>query len=146
MAEKVYTYVGVGTLLPLSIGMIGLSIIWWLIFGTSLILGALGYVCALLAVLLFLNIFFPFIPHYSPRKIVINERGVILDRGPRSPIVIRKITSLKAKEKKGRVVSLTVEGLTPDGRRVKKKFIKNGDLSKRMEEFNNDLKRYVTPM
>lgn len=153
MTEKVYTYCGTGRYLICTIGGV-FVFIWWVVAiaddRISGIFMSLSWISLLLAIFSFFNMFFyfnvPFIHHFSLRKIIIGKKGVILDRGLSSPIVIQKITNLEAKEElvlgNALMVALIVEGLTSDGKRIKKKFVDIGFLSEQMREFYNDLEKF----
>jgi hypothetical protein len=86
----------------------------------------------------------PFVmyPYFVIREIVIGENGVSLKRGSR-PIIIQKITDLKTRKFRGKDVNITITGLTPDGRKVRKRLARKGggDVDKRWEEFKSDLQK-----
>jgi len=91
-----------------------------------------------------LCLLFPFVlyPILATREIVISEEGVTFKRGSR-PITIQRITDLRIRKFRGRDNSLTITGLTPDGREVSKTLARLGgeDVGKRWEEFKEDLRK-----
>lgn len=94
-------------------------------------------VCAVVAFL------YPFViyPYFGVREIVFSKNGMLLKRGFR-PITIQKITDLKSRTFRGKEVNITITGLAPDGRKVRKTLArKSTGVDKRWEEFKADLQK-----
>ncbi len=100
-----------------------------------IILPVIGGVC-----LLFPFVFYPVL---ATREIVFSEEGITFRRGFR-PITIQKITGLKIRKFRGRENSLTITGLTPDGRQVRKTLARvgAGDVGRKWEEFKQDIQEF----
>lgn len=99
-----------------------------------------------LPVLAILAFLYPFtIYRYTATKeIVFTKNGVLLKRGFR-PVTIQKITDLKVRTFRGKEVSATITGLTPEGTKVRKTLgCKRTGLEKRWEEFKADLRKIKT--
>ncbi|WP_309493140.1 hypothetical protein [Candidatus Hecatella orcuttiae] len=80
---------------------------------------------------------------FTITRITIAEEGVILHR-PLGEIVIRKIGEVKisrgrALRARKKEVSLTIVGEAPDGKKIRKRVARKGELQERWEEFKEDL-------
>jgi len=86
---------------------------------------------------------FVFYPILITKEIVFSEEGITFRRGFR-PITIQKITSLKIRKFRGRENSITITGLTPDGRQVRKTLARMGagDVGRKWEEFTKDMREF----
>jgi len=102
----------------------------------TLIFALFLIICPVLAILLLLS------PMIITTEIVISEKGVLFKRRFR-PITIRKVTGLKTREFRGKEVQITITGLTPEGKEVRKRIARAGgnDVGKRWEEFKADLQK-----
>lgn len=75
-------------------------------------------------------------------EIVIGKEGLLFKRRFR-PVTIRKVTDLKIREFRGKETQITIMGLTPEGKKVRKKIARTGggDVGKRWEEFKVGLQK-----
>lgn len=80
------------------------------------------------------------------REIALTDAGIVLRRwglGPWGrPVVIRTISEMKEVSRGG---LLKLDGVTPEGRRIKRQLTETDIGRKRWEEFKNDLQDYVAP-
>jgi hypothetical protein len=107
----------------------------------TLIFNLFVVISPVLAVVAFL---YPFViyPYFAIREIIIGKDGVILKRKIK-PITIQKVTDFEIRKAPigGRVTGITINGLAPDGSKVRKILMKQGDVGKKWEEFKADLQK-----
>ncbi len=81
---------------------------------------------------------------WSTREIILSDTGITFKR--RRPVSIEKITNLspigRASAKKPER-GLKIDGLTPEGKKISMKVIRQFALRKRWQEFKEDLQRYM---
>jgi hypothetical protein len=109
-------------------------------FLTEIAINIFVIILPVLAVVAFI---YPFViyPYFAIREIVFSKNGMLLKRGFR-PITIQKITDLKTRTFRGKEVNITITGLAPDGRKVRKRLVrKSTGVDKRWEEFKADLQK-----
>ncbi len=108
---------------------------------TTLVMDIFTIILPVLAIISFM---YPAIlyPRLAIREIVFSKGGVILNRGHR-PITIQKITDVSTRKFRGNEVNITITGLRPDGKKVRKTLVKKsgGDVEKRWDEFKEDLQK-----
>ncbi len=98
----------------------------------------------ILPVLAAVAFIYPFVvyPYTAIREIVFSKEGILLKRKFR-PITIKKVTGLDIHKAPigGREKSITITGLAPDGRKIRKTIMRpfGGDVGKKWEEFKKDL-------
>ena len=98
----------------------------------------------ILPVLAILAFIYPFAvyPYTAIREIVFSEEGILLKRKLQS-IAIKEVTDLDIHKAPigGREKSITITGLAPDGRKIRKTIMRplGGDVGRKWEEFKKDL-------
>lgn len=99
----------------------------------------MNFFVIILPVLAILLLLFPVL---VTTEIVLSRKGVFFKRRFR-PITIRKVTDLKIRKFRGREANITITGLTPGGREIRKRITRTGggDVGKRWEEFKKDLQK-----
>ncbi len=151
--EKVYSYqerkpltfilIGIGLLFLFLLFLAGRAAMGSAPSFIEIVMNIFVIILPVLAVIAFL---YPFAlyPYFAIREIDLGKQGILFKRRFR-PITIKKVTDLSVhKAPLGeREKSITVTGLAPDGRKVRKTLMRElgGDVGKRWEEFKKDLQK-----
>jgi len=146
ITEKVYPYQKMSAA-KIVLGEIAvwflffLFYVMWVSMGSApsfitLIIALFLVLYPILAILLLLS------PIILTMEIVIDKQGILFKRRFR-PIVIQKVTDLKTREFRGKEVNITITGLTPDGKEVRKRVARAGgrDVGKKWGGFKADLQK-----
>lgn len=144
--EKVYSYQKMSAA-KITLGEIAVWFLFFLFYVMWVSMGSAPLLVTLIfAIFLILYPILAIILLLSPliltTEIVISNKGALFKRRFR-PITIRKVTDLKIREFRGKEVNITITGLTPEGKKVRKRVVRTGggDVGKRWEEFKKDLQK-----
>jgi hypothetical protein len=120
-----------GFLLPLLTRFIPEAALFWLAWGWIIFL------------LLILSVISMILNGLGIRKseIVLGEEGMLIKHTLWRTTSIQKVTDVKI-SKSGKV---TVEGLSADGKRIRRTFSRTFGLAKKWEDFKKELQNFVTP-
>ncbi len=149
--EKVYSYQERKTLTFIFLGIVLLFLFLLFLAGRAAMGAAPPFVeipinifVIILPVLAVVAFLYPFViyPYFAIREIIIGKDGVILKRKIKL-ITIQKVTDFEIRKAPigGRVTGIVIKGLAPDGSKVRKILMKQGDVGKKWEEFKADLQK-----
>lgn len=149
--EKVYPYEERKPVRWISLG-IGLLFLFLLFLAGRAAMGpaplfmtiVMNIFVVILPVFAIIGLLYPFVlyQHFAIREIVFRKDGMFFKRGFR-PITIQKVTDLNIRKFREKEINITITGLAPDGKKVRKTLARKGggDVNKRWEEFKKDLQK-----